>query len=136
MLRDARNDVEAQPRITSPVPDPVLVRAAEPSTVDNASVVALSADGAIVGRATVSRLYGARGAVALELAPTTPIALALIDSLEGSARALGLAQLEIDAGSVPTGAVEALRRSRTTHEARRGTNLHLTWPTTQPLVTS
>jgi hypothetical protein len=65
MLRDARNDVEAQHRITSPVPDPVLVRAAEPSTVDNASVVALSADGAIVGRATMSRLYGARGAVAL-----------------------------------------------------------------------
>ena len=136
MLPDARSDVEAQPRITSPVPDPVLVRAAEPSTVDNASVVALSADGTIVGRATMSRLYGARAELQLELAPTTAIALALIDTLEGSARARGLAQLEIDPGGVPTGAIEALRRSRTTHEALRGTNLHLTWPTTQPLVIS
>ena len=119
----------------SPPPDPVLVRAAEPTTVDRTSVVALGADGAIIGRATMSRLYGARGALALELAPTTAIALALIDTLEGSARARGLAELELDPRHVPTGAIEALRRSRLTHERRRGTHLQLTWPTTQPLVT-
>ena len=136
MLRDARNDVEAEPRITSPVPDPVLVRAAEPSTVDNASVVALSVDGAIVGRATMSRLYGARAELRLDLAPTTAIALALIDTLEGSARARGIAQLELDLARAPVGAIEALRRSRPTHEQQRGNHVNLTWPTTQPLVTS
>jgi hypothetical protein len=130
------HDPHAAPRTTRPPPDPVLVRVAEPTTVDRASVVALGADGAVVGRATMSRLYGARGALALELAPTTAIALALIDSLEGSARARGLAQLELDPGNVPTGAIEALRRSRPTHDRLRGTCLHLTWPTTQPLVTS
>jgi hypothetical protein len=130
------HDTHAAPRTPRPPPDPVLVRAAEPTTVDCASVVALGADGAIVGRATMARLYGARGAVQLELAPTTAIALALIDALEGSARARGLAQLELDPGHVPTGAIEALRRSRPTHERARGTHLHLTWPTTRPLVTS
>jgi hypothetical protein len=119
-----------------PPPDPVRVRASEPSTVDCAAVIALGADGTIVGRATMSRLYGARASLQLDLAPTIPIALALIDSLEGSARVRGLAQLEIDPRNAPYGAIEALRRSRPTHEHRRGTQLHLTWPTTQPLVTS
>ena len=72
----------------------------------------------------------------LELAPTTVIALALIDALEGSARARGLVALELDPGHAPGGAIEALRRSRSTDERERGTHLHLTWPTTQPLVTS
>jgi hypothetical protein len=123
-------------RTMSPPPDPVRVRAAEPTTVDCAAVVALGADGAIVGRATMSRLYGARGSLQLDLAPTTAIALALIDRLEGSARARGLAQLEIDPRHAPDGAIEALRRSRRAHERRHGNRLHLTWPTTQPLVTS
>ena len=128
MLRDTHT--------TSPPPDAVLVRASDPATADHASAVALGADGAIVGRATLSRLYGARGELQLELAPTTTIALALIDTLEDDARARGLAQLEIDPRHAPTGAIEALRRSRPTHERRHGTNLHLTWPTTQPPVIS
>jgi hypothetical protein len=116
--------------------DPVLVQATQPTTGDHAAVVARSADGAIVGRATLSRLYGARGELQLELAPTTVIALALIDALEGSARARGMVQLELDPGHVPSGAIEALRRSRAIHERERGTHLHLTWPTTKPLVIS
>jgi hypothetical protein len=128
MLRDTHT--------TTPPPDAVLVRASDPATADHASAVALGADGAIVGRATLSRLYGARGALALELAPTTAIALALIDTLEDGARARGLAQLELDPERVPTETVQALRRSRSTHERRRGTHLHLTWPTTQALETS
>jgi len=130
------HDTPTRERTMSPPPDPVRVRTAEPTTVDCAAVIALGADGAIVGRGTMSRLYGARGSLQLDLAPTTPIALALIDSLEGSARARGLAQLEIDPRHAPTGAIEALRRSRPTHERRHGTNLHLTWPTTQPPVIS
>jgi len=128
MLRDTHT--------TTPPPDAVLVRASDPATADHASAVALGADGAIVGRATLSRLYGARGELQLELAPTTAIALALIDTLEDGARARGLAQLELDPEHVATGTVEALLRSRPTHERRRGTHLHLTWPTTQALETS
>jgi hypothetical protein len=128
MLRDTHT--------TSRSPDAVHVRASDPATADHASVVALGTDGIIVGRASMSRLYGARGALHLELAPTTAIALALIDTLEADARARGLAQLELDPEHVPTGTVQALRRSRRTHERRRGTHLHLTWPTTQPLETS
>ena len=128
MLRDTHT--------TSPPPDAVLVRASDPATADHASAVALGADGAIVGRATLSRLYGARGELQLELAPTTAIALALIDTLEDGARARGLSQLELDPEHVPTGTIRALRRSRPTHERRRGTHLHLTWPTTQALETS
>jgi hypothetical protein len=127
MLYEARHNI-------SPPPDPVLVRAADPTTFDHASVVALGADGTIVGRATMARLYGARGAVTLELAPSTAIALALIDTLEDGARARGVAELELDPGDAPAGAVQALRRSRPTHERLRGDHVHLTWPTTQPSV--
>ena len=128
MLRDTHT--------TSPPPDAVLVRASDPATADHASVVALGADGAIVGRATLSRLYGARGELQLELAPTTAIALALIDTLEDGARARGVAELELDPGHAPAGAIQALRRSRPTHPRQRGDHLHLTWPTTQPPVIS
>jgi hypothetical protein len=128
MLRDTHT--------TSAPPDAVRVRAADPATADHAAAVALDADGAIVGRATMSRLYGARAALALELAPTTAIALALIDTLEDGARTRGLAQLELDPEHVPTGTIRALRRSRPTHERRRGGHLHLTWPTTQAPETS
>jgi hypothetical protein len=126
---------EARERMSS-APDPVRVRAAEPTTHDRASVVAVAADGAIVGRATMARLYGARGAVTLELAPTTVIALALIDTLEDGARARGVAELELDPADAPAGAIQALRRSRPTHPRQRGDHLHLTWPTTQPHVIS
>ncbi len=128
MLRDTHT--------TSPPPDAVLVRASDPATADHASVVALGADGAIVGRATMSRLYGARGALQLELAPTAAIALALIDTLEDGARARGLSQLELDPEHGPTGTIRALRRSRPTHERRRGSHLNLTWPTTHASETS
>lgn len=122
--------------------DPVLVRPAEPTTRDRASVVALGADGAIVGRATLSRLYGARGEVQLELAPTSAIALALIDKLEGSARGRGLARVELDPKHLSDDVIAALRRSRPTCDDHRsahqpfGEDLPLTWPITKSLVTS
>jgi hypothetical protein len=132
MLRDTHHGAHT----ASARPDAVVVRASDPATADHASVVALGADGALVGRATLSRLYGARGALQLELAPTAAIALALIDMLEDGARARGLAQLELDPEHVPSATIRALRRSRPTHERRRGTHLHLTWPTTHALETS
>jgi hypothetical protein len=115
---------------------PVTVRAAEPTTNDRASVVALAAGGAIVGRATVSRLYGARGEVQLELAPTTEIALALIDTLEGSARGRGLAQLELDSRHASEGVIAALRGSRAARQDQRSSELYVTWPTTKNRVTA
>ena len=72
----------------------------------------------------------------LELAPSTVIALALIDTLEEGARARGVAELELDPGHAPAGAIQALRRSRPTHDRRRGDHLRLTWPTSQPSVIS
>jgi hypothetical protein len=110
----------------------VTVHAAGPASVDQASVVAIAADGAVVGRATLSRLYGARGEVRLELAPTAAIALALVDGLERDASARGLGQLELAAGDLPGGVIEALRRSRPARDNLRGTHPRLTWPTSHP----
>jgi hypothetical protein len=126
------HDAHAGARLVSTPPDAVVVRASEPGTVDRASVVALGANGAVVGRATLLRLYGARGELALELAPSTVVALALIDAIEADARVRGLAQLELDAGQLPLAVVQALRRSRSIREEYRGKHRHLTWPTTNP----
>jgi hypothetical protein len=109
---------------------PLFVRASGSQTLDHASVVALGADGAIVGRATLSRLYGARGEVQIGLAPTTAIALALIAAIEGNARARGLASLELDPSGLPGEVIAALRRSRPARDEPCGKHLHLIWPTT------
>ena len=82
----------------SALPDPVVVRPSGPETLDRAAVVAVDGDGSIVGRATLSRLYGPRAEIHLELAPTTTITLALIDALEREARTRRLVRLELDAG--------------------------------------
>ena len=58
----------------------------DPETLDHAAVVALDSEGSIVGRATLARLYGLRAEIRLELAPTTMVALALVDALEREAR--------------------------------------------------
>jgi hypothetical protein len=119
----------------SAVPDPLTVRPSGPETVDRAEVVALDAIGAVVGRATLSRLYGSRGELELELAPNTTVALVLVDAIEREARTRGLARLELDATSAPEYVAAALRRWRSVSDEWRGLRAYLTWPTT-PMVNS
>jgi hypothetical protein len=119
----------------SAMPDPLTVRPSGPETVDRAEVVALDTVGAVVGRATLSRLYGSRGELGFENAPTTTVALALVDAIEREARTRGLARLELDATAASDRVIAALRRWRDVTDERRGFRLYLTWPTT-PQVSS
>ena len=114
----------------SAVLDPVVIRAAEPESLDHAAVVAVDANGSIVGRAALSRLYGLRAEIHLELAPTTTIALALVDALEREARTRGLVRLELDAVALSDSLVAAVRRWRPVADEIRSSHLFLTWPTT------
>jgi uncharacterized SAM-dependent methyltransferase len=113
----------------SALSDAVVVRPAGPETLDRAALVALDADGSIVGRASLSRLYGLRAAVHLEVAPSSTITLALIDALEREARTRRLVRLEIDAAVLSDLTVEALRRWRSVSDERRASHLYLTWAT-------
>jgi hypothetical protein len=117
-------------RSMSAVADPVVVRPSEPETLDRAAVVAVDGDGSIVGRATLTRLYGLRAEIQLELAPSATIALALIDALEREARKRRLVRLEIDAVRLSESVVAALRRWRPVASERRASHLYLTWSTT------
>jgi hypothetical protein len=110
-------------------PYPAAVRLSASATTDDACVIALDREGATVGRAQLSRLYGCRGEVHLELAPTDEIALALVAALEANAAAHGLAQLELEPGGVPADVVAALRRARRAHDEVRGTGSRLIWQT-------
>jgi hypothetical protein len=112
------------------VPDPVLVRPSEPETLDSAAVVAVDAGGSIVGRAALSRLYGLRAEIQLELAPSTPIALALVDALEFEARKRGVVRVELDPVALSDSLVAAVRRCRPVVDELRTSHLYLTWPTT------
>jgi hypothetical protein len=114
----------------SAVPEPLTVRPSGPDTVDRAAVVALDGAGAVAGRATLSRLYGSRGELSFERAPTTAVALALVDAMEREARVRGLARLELDATAASERVVAALRRWREVNDELRGFRLYLTWPTT------
>ena len=114
----------------SAAPSPVLVRSSEPETLDRAAVVAVDGNGAIVGRATLSRLYGMRAEIHLALAPSTTIALALVDALEREARRRGLVRLELDAVPLSDSLVAAVRRWRPVADEIRTSHLYLTWPTT------
>ncbi len=113
-----------------PPPDPVLVRPTGPATLDSASLIAFDAIGTIVGRATLSRMYGARGELQLELARTGTVALALIDAVERAARDRGLVNLELNASKTADRLVAALRRARPTRDEQRGTDLRVTWTPT------
>jgi hypothetical protein len=110
--------------------DPVVARPSEPETLDHAAVVAIDGDGAIVGRATLSRMYGQRAEIQLELAPSTTVALVLVDALEREARKRRLVRLEVDTASLSESVVAALRRWRSVAAEPRATHLYLTWPTT------
>ena len=114
----------------SAVPDRVAVRPSEPESLDRAAVVAVDGDGSVIGRATLSSLYGLRAEIDLELAPTATIALALIDALERAARSRRLLRLELDATALAEPTVQALRRWRSVVDERRGPHLYLTWPIT------
>lgn len=114
----------------SAVADPIVVRPSEPHTLDRAAVVAKNADGAIVGRATLSRLYGLRAEIQLDLATSDAVEVALIDALEHVARERRLLRLELAARSASQTTATALRHGRhVTDECRRGLP-YLTWPTT------
>ena len=112
------------------VTNPVVVRPSEPETLDRAAVVAVDAGGSIVGRAALSRLYGLRAEIRLELAPSTPIALALLDALEREARKRGVMRVELDAVELSDSLVAAVRRRRPVADELRTSHLYLTWPTT------
>jgi hypothetical protein len=114
----------------SAVSDPVAVRLSDPETLDHAAVVAVDSDGSIVGRATLSRLYGLRAEIQFELAPSTTVALALVDAIEREARKRRLVRVEVDAVSLSESVVAALRRRRPVATELRATHLYLTWPTT------
>ena len=114
----------------SAVPEPVVVRPSEPETVDHAAVVAVDGDGSIVGRATLTRLYGLRAEIRLELASSATITLALIDALEREARKRRLVRLELDAVPLSDSLVAAVRRWRPVADELRTSHLFLTWPTT------
>jgi hypothetical protein len=114
----------------SALSEPLSVRLADPETLDRAAVVAVDTNGSIVGRATLSRLYGLRAEIELDLAPSTTIALALVDALEREARKRRLSRLEVDASGLSESVVVALRRWRPVAAELRATHLYLTWPTT------
>jgi hypothetical protein len=127
---DARRTATRDHRSMSTVPDPLVVRPSEPETLDHAAVVAVDGDGSIVGRAALSRLYGFRAEIQLELAPSTTIALALVDALEREARKRGLVRVELDAVPLSDSLVAAVRRWRPVADEIRASHLYLTWPTT------
>ena len=119
-------------RAMSAGPDPLVVRPAGPATLDRAAFVAVDGCGTIVGRATLSRMYGSRGELQLELARTGTVALALVEAIERAARERGLAQLELNASETGDSLVEALRHARPAREEQFGSDVWMTWPTTPP----
>jgi hypothetical protein len=110
--------------------DVLRLRHADAATVDRACVLALDGDDVVVGRATVSRLYGARGEIRLELATSDEVARCLLDAVEYLALERGIQRLELEARAVSAPLLAALRASRPIRDEQRGTHLHLTWPTT------
>lgn len=111
-------------------------RPGDPDSVDDVTLVATAPDGTILGEATVSRLYGARGELLLllhgepvRLPAVTDVAAALIDEIERAARSRGLTRLELDASTADRIAVMAVLE----HARRRDARLQLSWPTTTPV---
>jgi hypothetical protein len=117
-------------RAVSAQSDSAAIRLAEPETLDRAAVVAVDGHGSIVGRASLSRLYGLRAEIQLELAPCTTVALALVDALEREARKRSILRVEVDAVTLSESLIGALRRWRPVAAELRATHLYLTWPTT------
>jgi hypothetical protein len=112
-------------------PDPLQVRPSRTATLDGTSFVAFDGGGTIVGRATLSRMYGARGELQLELARTGTVALALVEAVERAARERGLARLALNVSQTSDRLVAALRHTRPTRE-QFGNDVWMSWPTTPP----
>ena len=110
--------------------DSLTVRVFGPETVDETEVVAVDTAGNVVGRASLSRLYGLRAALTFDVAPDTTVALVLADALEREARLRGVRRLELDASAASGRVVCALRRWRDVRTEPRGDRIYLTWPTT------
>jgi hypothetical protein len=127
---DARRSARRDHRRVTTVPDPVVVRPSELETLDRVAVVAVDAGGSIVGRAALSRLYGLRAEIQLELAPSTFIALALVDALECEARKRGVMRVELDAVALSDSLVAAVRRRRPVADELGTSHPYLTWPIT------
>jgi hypothetical protein len=108
----------------------IVIRESEPTTLDRAAIAAVDGNGWIAGRATLSRLYGLRAEVQLELASSDAVAIALIDALEQEARRRRLVRLELAARSVSRAVADALRHTRPISDERRRDLPYLTWPTT------
>jgi hypothetical protein len=114
----------------SAVADRILVRLTEPQTLDRAAASAVDGGGSVVGRATLSRLYGLRAEIELDLATSDAVAIALIDALEREARRRRLVRLELASRSVSRSVATAVRHSRHASEERRRDLPYLTWSTT------
>jgi hypothetical protein len=110
--------------------DVLRLRPGDAANVDWASVIAVDGDDVVVGRATLSRLYGARGEIGLELVPGPAVALRLIESVEHLALERGMQRVELDGSTVSAPLLAAVRASRPTRDEQRGTHVHVTWPTT------
>jgi hypothetical protein len=123
-------DRRCHDRSVSAQSDSAAIRLAVPETLDHATVVAVGRDGSIVGRASLSRLYGLRAEIRLELADSTTVALALVDALEREARKRRIARVEVDAATLSESVLGALRRWRPVAAELRAAHLYLTWPTT------
>jgi hypothetical protein len=108
----------------------IAVRPSQPDTLDRAAVVAGDRDGSIVGRATLSRLYGLRAEIEVELTTSDAVTIALIDALEQEGRRRRLVRLELAARWVSGAVADALRQGRNAADERRADLPYLTWPTT------
>lgn len=113
-----------------PTTERIVVRPSQPHTLDRAAAVAADGDGSVVGRATLSRLYGLRAKIELELTASDAVTIALIDALEQEARQRRLVRLELAARSVSLAIADALRQGRDATDERRGDLPYLTWSTT------
>jgi hypothetical protein len=114
----------------APVAQQIVIRESEPTTLDRTAVVAVDGEGWVVGRATLSRLYGLRAEIQLELASSDALAIALIDALEQEARRRRLVRLELASRSVSRAVAGAIRHDRHVSDERRRDLPYLTWPTT------
>ena len=101
----------------------------EGESPDGAVAVALAGDD-VVGRATLTRLYGARAELVLDSPGGDGVNERLLEALEGAAGEHNLRRLELDVGTAPPDFVAAVRRTRLTREEHRGEQVRLTWPTT------
>lgn len=110
---------------------PITVVPGSNDSPDMATVMAVDPSGATVGAASVSRLYGARGGLAisvrdeLELHDHDGVLHALVGGIETAARTRGLHRVELDADDLDPAVFLALVGVG----LRRNLPLQLSWST-------